>query len=366
MASEKTALAEKIMDKVFEESARVVNMNITDAKQAGIASVLTGLTAFFVAGYRNDFDLCQELTPAYQKRIMPSVSKEEYDNYSYILNNSYTQFREVAIKHQNNSDNWAQEMKSEFGNMLVAMLRANDTNYSRKLLTEMVDRLLVVATKTENTSSNSLSSHVEKEKKGSKFKSIIIPAVFVAICLIYYYITGVHSAYTPVETLYYMQEAHQDDDGYLECYIKVSPGEPDSDYKNMGTFTIYLIDQIDSSGEYMPRYSYMTTASCGYWEWKKLLGSFATNNKGNKFGIIPNGYNRVDCYMAEGKAVGIDGFMGPLDTSDFNVSAIKEVIDFGTNNFVYDGTLYNEVNPNQLDDATTFIMDTLDEMMANK
>lgn len=43
-------------------------MNITDTKQIGIASVLTGLTAFFVAGYRNDFDLCQELTPAYQKK----------------------------------------------------------------------------------------------------------------------------------------------------------------------------------------------------------------------------------------------------------------------------------------------------------
>ncbi len=303
-----------------------------------------------------------------KKRIMSSVSKEEYDNYSYILNNSYIQFREVAIKHQNNSDNWAQEMKSEFGNMLIDMLRANDTNYSRKLLTEMVDRLLSVATKTADTSSvsNGSSSHVEKEKKDSKFKSIIIPVVFVAVCLIYYYITGVHSAYTPRETLYYMQEAHQDDDGYLECYIKVSPGGPDSDYENVGTFTIYLIDQVDSSGEYMPRYSYMTTASCGYWEWKKLLGSFATNNKGNKFGIIPSGYNRVDCYMAEGKAVGIDGFMEPLDTSDFDLSAIKEVIDFGTNNFVYDGTLYNEVNPNQLDEATIFIMDTLDEMMADK
>ena len=99
MNYDKTAVANSIIDKIFEEAKRVKNMNITDAKELGVASVLTGLTAFFVAGYRNDFDLCQELTPAFQKRIMPSVTKEEYYNYSYILNDSYVKFREIGIKH---------------------------------------------------------------------------------------------------------------------------------------------------------------------------------------------------------------------------------------------------------------------------
>ena len=141
MADEATA--SKIIEKVFGEADKVVKMNITSVDRNMIAAILTGLTAFFVAGYRNDYDLCQELTPAYQKRIMPLVDKAKYDNYSYTLNDSYIKFREVGIKYQYQSEDWSERMMDEFSEMLLVMTNANATDYSRNLMLGEVKRLLV-------------------------------------------------------------------------------------------------------------------------------------------------------------------------------------------------------------------------------
>lgn len=48
-------IADKIIDKVFEETNRVIQMNITTMSELGISSILIGLVGFFIAGYRNDF-----------------------------------------------------------------------------------------------------------------------------------------------------------------------------------------------------------------------------------------------------------------------------------------------------------------------
>lgn len=372
MMSDTNVVAEAVINKVFNESQKVVNMNITSTSNIGIAAVLTGLTAFFVAGFRNDFDLCQELTPVYQKKIMPSVSREEYENYSYILNDSYIKFRDAAIRYQNQSEDWVTQMMSEFGEMMLVMLRANATDYSRGLMIDEAQKLLDIARKTgteypysKQVTSANTNTMKEKESDAPDEKSIkkgsiagtVAFVLFLLVCGVYYYITSVQSMYTPRAALYYMQDYY--DDGYMDCYISVEPG--DEKNSNMGTFSIYMLDVSKDSDDGMPRAIYMTKTRCGYWEWKKLLGSFATNNDGKRFGVIPSGYSRVDCYMADGTAVGFDSDMNPLEPD--TIPAVREVIDFGTNNFIYEGTLYNEVNPNQLDENTLLVLSVLELRM---
>lgn len=360
-------IADKIIDKVFEETNRVIQMNITTMSELGISSILIGLVGFFIAGYRNDFELSQEITPQYQKRIMPRVNRESYNNYTYQLNDSYTQFRECAIKHQNSSENWASEMFDEFGEMLLKMLNANATQYSKNLMIEEAKRLLDIATKTDVDKSTNINkvktntNNVKKtEKKSGKIGRIIIGVLVTAAILVYLYINNVHSSAYP-NGLYFMQEYIDDTEEHYDCYIKVQTNKDDSE--NFGTFNIYLIDYLDDSGEYYPRYCYMMSAPCGYWEWKTLLGSFAVNNAGKKYGIVPNGYERVDCYIADGKAVGFDSYFEPIDTSEDDLSHVIETIDFGTNNFIYQGTLYNKVNEANLDDDTRMYISMLEEMM---
>lgn len=359
-------IADKIIDKIFEETNRIIQMNITKMSDLGISSILTGLVGFFIAGYRNDFELSQEITPQYQKRIMPRVDRESYNNYTYQLNDSYTQFRECAIKHQNSSENWVSEMFDEFGEMLLKMLNANATQYSKNLMIDEAKRLLDIATKTDvnkssiNNEKTRTKDENKTEKKGSKLFKFVIGVLVVGAILVYLYINNVHSSAYP-NGMYFMQEYIDNSEEHFDCYIKVQTNKDDHD--NLGTFNIYLINYIDDSGEYYPRSCYMMSAPCGYWEWKTLLGSFAVNNAGKKYGIVPNGYERVDCYIADGKAVGFDSYFEPLDTSGDDLSHVIETIDFGTNNFIYQGTLYNKVNEANLDDDTRLYISILEKMM---
>ena len=352
--------AEQIINKIFEETNKVIQMNITSMNEFGIAAVLSGLVAFLVAGYRNDFELAQEITPQYQKRIMPRVDKEVYDNSTFQLNDSYTKFRECAINHQYKSENWATEMFDDFGKMLLVMLNANATQYSKNLMVEEAQRLLDIAVKTSVEESIK-----EKEKKknnttGGKFAKIVIGVLVVLLIGGYIYKDNFHSRVYP-EGLYFMQQYYDDSQEHYDCYIKVISTEDDNmspDY-----FNIYLIKYIDDSGEYYPEYCYMTSSPCGYWEWKKLIGSFAVNDAGKKYGFLQKGYQRVDCYISDGKAVGFDSNFKPLDTSEDDLSAVIETIDFGTNNFIYQGTIYNKVNEANLDDDTKFYMECLEVLM---
>ena len=262
------AIASMIINKVFEEARKVKSMNITNMDEMGIASILTGLTAFFVAGYRNDFDLCQDLTPTFQQKIMPNVSKEQYDKYTYAMNDAYIKFRETAIRYQNQTDSWAIKMMSEFAEMILVMTRANANDDSRKLMFEEVQQLLEIAKNTGlaltnyNKSLGSSENKEEPKKKSTKIRNVVLAIIFAFACGLYFYIHNVHSPYTPKESMYYWQEKYED--GYMECDIKITPGKAND--KNIGTFSIYIIDSVDDSGDYMPKYCYMTTSTCGYWE----------------------------------------------------------------------------------------------------
>lgn len=146
----KNKIATSIINTIFSESQTVRSTNITSISNMEIAAVMTGLTAFFVAGFRNDFDLCQELTPVYQMRIMPTVSREEYDNLTQLLNNSYIRFREIAIRVQDSSPDWITRLIDEFASMFLELIRAINTDSSRTYIIEETKKLLDIACTTGN------------------------------------------------------------------------------------------------------------------------------------------------------------------------------------------------------------------------
>ena len=71
-----------------------------------IECVLVGLSAFLVAGFSNDSNLALELIPTYQRKIMPTVNKAEYDRKTLLVQKYYSEYRETAIYYQENVKDW--------------------------------------------------------------------------------------------------------------------------------------------------------------------------------------------------------------------------------------------------------------------
>ena len=59
-------------------------------------------------------------------------------------------------------------------------------------------------------------------------------------------------------------------------------------------------------------------------------------------------------------------FMEPLNLEEDTIPASREIIDFGTNNFIYEGTLYNAIEENNLDENVSFYIYELEKMMSEK
>lgn len=369
MNMEENTTAKLIVNKVFDEAQRVINMNITKANDIEIASYLAGMTAFFVAGYRKDFDLCQDITPSFQKAIMQRVTKDEYNFYSTTLNDAYIKFREVAITHQNQSPEWENEMMEEFGEMLLVLLHANATDYSRGLMISEAKKMLEIAQNTVSYISVEESSHnsADKEKPKSKrinYLGIIYAIVVVGAFLLIIYIGKSHKMYEPEKAIYAMRQYTDDNSGnYTDWYISIVPGKGTK--YNIGTIDIYMLYYI-KAGE-LPQYSYLFSSSCGFWEWKKILGNFAVNNEGKSFKLIPTGVERVDCYCSETHVKGIDWWYSELDVSDMesNVATIS-TIDFGNDYIDYEGTIFKRVSRDKLDYSVQSILYTLDDMLNSR
>ena len=98
-----------------------------DGNQEDIECVLTGLSCFLATGFANDNDLAYELVPAYQKKIMPTVNKQEYDRRSQQVQSYYTSFREKAITIQESRKDWLMSLVEEFANMIAGYLSINNT-----------------------------------------------------------------------------------------------------------------------------------------------------------------------------------------------------------------------------------------------
>lgn len=66
--------------------------------------VLVPMSAFLVSGFANDNDVAFQMLPTYQKKIMPYVNKEEYDEKTARFQELFTEYREKAIEVQENNE----------------------------------------------------------------------------------------------------------------------------------------------------------------------------------------------------------------------------------------------------------------------
>lgn len=89
--------------------------------------LLLGMQSFLISGFKQDYDLALELIPAYQKKIMPFVSKNEYNMLTQYLNDKYCEYREIAIKIQFSSEQWQRTMLEEFSKQTVTNMGIENT-----------------------------------------------------------------------------------------------------------------------------------------------------------------------------------------------------------------------------------------------
>ena len=107
-----------------------------------IQCLLTGISCFLVSGFANDDNLAFELVPTYQRAIMPTVSKDEYDRRTKQVQNYYTKYRDRAIEMQEGNKDWFWPLILEFGRMMADDLNAKKTEESYNVLGACVTELI--------------------------------------------------------------------------------------------------------------------------------------------------------------------------------------------------------------------------------
>ncbi|UOO37441.1 hypothetical protein IZU99_09340 [Oscillospiraceae bacterium CM] len=89
--------------------------------------LLLGMQSFLISGFKQDYDLALELVPAYQKKIMPFLNREEYSALTKYLNDKYLEYREIAIKIQFCSEQWQRIMFEEFAKQTITYMGTANT-----------------------------------------------------------------------------------------------------------------------------------------------------------------------------------------------------------------------------------------------
>ncbi len=89
--------------------------------------LLLGIQSFLISGFKQDYDLALELIPAYQKKIMSFVDREEYNAITKYLNDTYVEYREIAVKIQFSSENWQRTMLEEFAKQTIIYMGIANT-----------------------------------------------------------------------------------------------------------------------------------------------------------------------------------------------------------------------------------------------
>ena len=161
-------IAGLIIDRIFEEANALSLMHISSRSEVEIAAVYTGLVAFLVAGFRNDNNLCLELTPSFQKRIMRNVTKREYDLVTSVLAHSYEQFRNKGIEIQYTSEDWRYKLKNRYTGMMIDWLCMPRNDYSQIYMNEAFDRLADTAVNTGKNSNISINSPYSANENDTK------------------------------------------------------------------------------------------------------------------------------------------------------------------------------------------------------
>lgn len=111
-----------------------------------IECVLIGISCFIAAGFANDNDLAYEIIPTYQKEIMKDVSKAEYDRRSQLIQNCYSEFRDLSIRVQEREKDWfnswlleTSKLAAEKYNAATDMNSITTIGASIKTLLETID-----------------------------------------------------------------------------------------------------------------------------------------------------------------------------------------------------------------------------------
>jgi hypothetical protein len=119
--------ANKIADMVINdtndllETLRSKGYAVTISKHE-TECLLLGMQSFLISGFKQDNDLALELLPAYQKKIMPFVNREEYNALTKYLTETYPVYRELAIKVQFSSEQWQSTLLEEFAKQTITYM----------------------------------------------------------------------------------------------------------------------------------------------------------------------------------------------------------------------------------------------------
>ena len=93
-----------------------------------VECVLVGMACFLVVGFAQDERLAYELVPTYQRKIMPLVSKAEYDFRTNLLQEYYSAYRDDAIHIQETQTAWLWPMIKSFSERTARYFEIEPTN----------------------------------------------------------------------------------------------------------------------------------------------------------------------------------------------------------------------------------------------
>lgn len=109
-----------------------------------IECVLVGMACFLVVGFAGDNNLAYELVPTYQKKIMPTVNKLEYDTKTQLVQKYFSEYRENAILIQESQKDWFTPMVDKFAELSAMYFNVEFTEGCHTMLCACVLELISV------------------------------------------------------------------------------------------------------------------------------------------------------------------------------------------------------------------------------
>ncbi len=82
------------------------------------------------------------MLPTYQKKIMPYVNKEEYDEKTARFQELFTEYREKAIEVQENNEDWFWKFIYEFADLTAKNMGSENTDDAKKTIGACIEELI--------------------------------------------------------------------------------------------------------------------------------------------------------------------------------------------------------------------------------
>ena len=139
--------AKKLMDVITEFSRLLAGRKEVfpyGGNEKDIECVLVGMACFLVVGFAGDNNLAYELVPTYQKKIMPTVNKLEYDTKTQLVQKYFSEYRENAILIQESQKDWFTPMVDKFAELSAMYFNVEFTEGCHTMLCACVLELISV------------------------------------------------------------------------------------------------------------------------------------------------------------------------------------------------------------------------------